>query len=259
MPSTFNHHPDRAPRFRWGRLQLAVALPTMAITSSLGRPTDFGRRSHAGPGASNHPVNIVPSSGVTIPLGWPLDPDGSITCTTCHVSVPSPDGKGGGRLRGMNDSFSDALAFCMNCHRDSAGGSAATAHWMAVPKAHILRDSFQDRFARGGVLDGASRDCLTCHDGLNASDAGHEMGLNRSSGYLGDKDRNHPIGVPYPRSGKRRVEVPLRPAAVLPETVRLPGGMVSCVSCHDLYHPDKNRLSVPIEGSRLCLTCHDMD
>lgn len=258
MPSIFHYHPDRARRYRWACRQLAVVLPTIAITSSLGRPTDFGRRSHAGPGASNHPVNIVPSAGMTIPPGWPLDPDGSITCMTCHVSMPSRDGKGGARLRGMNDSSSDGLAFCMNCHRDDAGGSAATAHWIAVPKAHILRDSFQDRFARGGALDGASRDCLTCHDGLNASDAGHETGMNRGSGY-GDKGRNHPIGVLYPRFGKRLVEVPLRPAAALPATVQLPGGMVSCVSCHDLYQPDKNRLSVPIEGSSLCLTCHDMN
>jgi len=132
-------------------------------------------------------------------------------------------------------------------------------HWMALPKAHILRDSFEDHFAAEGSIDGASRECLSCHDGVNASDAGHETGLTRGSGYLGDKDGNHPIGVPYPRFGKRRDEVPLRPAAALPETVQLPGGFVGCVSCHDLYQPDKNKLSVPIEGSRLCLTCHELD
>jgi hypothetical protein len=259
VPSNVFRHSDRARRFRLACLQLAVALPTIAITSSLGRPTDLSRRLHSGPGVSNHPVNVVPSAAVSIPPGWPLDAGGSITCTTCHLSLPPLNGNGGTRLRKANTAFSDPRAYCMNCHRDSLGGSAATAHWTAVPKAHILRESFQDHSTSGSTMDGASRDCLSCHDGVTASDAGHETGLSRGSGYFGDKGRNHPIGVRYPHAGTRRVEVPLRPAAALPETVRLPGGVVSCVSCHDLYHPDKYRLSVPIEGSRLCLTCHDMD
>ncbi len=258
MPACF-HHSNRAHRYRRICRQLVVVLPAIAITSSLGQSTDFDQRPLTGPGVSNHPVNIVPSAGMRIPPGWPLAPDGSITCKTCHASIPFPGVQGSGRPRGMDDSFSDALAFCMNCHRDTVGGSAATTHWVALPRAHILRDSFKNRFAGGGALDEASRNCLTCHDGLNASDAGHETGLSRSLANLGEKDRNHPIGVLYPQFGKRRAEVPLRPAAALPATVQLPGGMVSCVSCHDLYQPDRNRLSVPINDSRLCLTCHDLN
>ncbi len=273
MPSNVFRHSDRARRLcvptprpnaqgRWccrACLQLAIALPTIAITTSLGGPTDLSRRLHNGPGVSNHPVNVVPSAAVSIPPGWPLDPSGSITCTTCHLSLPPLNGNGGTRLREANTASSEPRAFCMNCHRDSSGRSAVTAHWMAVPKAHILRASFQDNSSSGIAIDGASRDCLSCHDGVSATDAGHETGLSRGSGYFGDKGRNHSIGVRYPHAGKRRAEVPLRPAAALPDTVRLPGGVVSCVSCHDLYQPDKYRLSVPIEGSRLCLTCHEMD
>ncbi len=259
MPFNFLRHGDRARAFRLACLQLAVALPITAITSTLARPTDPSQSSHAGPGVSNHPMNVVPSAAVSIPKGWPLDLDRSITCTTCHYTAPSTDGKGGTHLRGMNDSRSDPREFCMKCHRNSDGGSAATAHWMAASRAHILRASILDDPKSGSAIDRASRICLSCHDGVTASDAGHETGLNRGSGYLGDGDRNHPIGVPYPLSGTRHVDVPLRPAAALPETVRLPGGVVSCVSCHDLYQPDKNRLSVPIEESRLCLTCHDMN
>ena len=254
-------HSNRALRSRWAPLQLVVTLPMVAITSSLGRPTDSGQGPPSGPGVSNHPVYVVPSAAVSIPSGWPLDPGGSITCATCHLSLPPSIGNGlvKTRLREANIAFSKPRTFCMNCHRDSSGGSAVTAHWMAVPKAHILSESFRDHSSNGSAMDGASRDCLSCHDGVTASDAGHETGMSRGSGYFGDKGRNHPIGVPYPRSGTRRVEVPLRSAAALPETVRLPGGVVSCVSCHDLYQPEKNRLSVPVEGSRLCLTCHEMD
>ncbi len=259
MPSNVFRHSDRARRFRSASLLLALALTLAAFTSSLGRPIDAVRSPLNGPGVSNHPVNVVPSAAVTIPPGWPLDPSGSITCTTCHLSLPTLNGNGGTRLREAVSAFSEPKAFCMNCHRDSSGRSAATAHWRAVPKAHILRKSVQDHSTGGSTMDGASRDCLSCHDGVSASDVGHETGLNRGSGYFGDKGRNHPIGVRYPHAGKRRAEVPLRPAATLPETVWLPGGVVSCVSCHDLYQPDKYRLSVPIEGSRLCLTCHEMD
>lgn len=259
MLPDFHHHPDRARRIRWVSLQLAVALPITAIASSFDRFADPNRSSYRGPGVSNHPVNIMPSSAVSIPPGWQLGPDGSMTCTTCHLAIPNSGASSGARLREAADASSNPRAFCMNCHRDSSGRTAATAHWMVVPTAHILRESFEDHSIRGSAIDGASRDCLACHDGVSALDAGYKTGLGRGSGNFSDMGRNHPVGVPYPRSGTRRVEVPLRPEAALPETVRLPGGLVSCVSCHDLYHSDKNRLSVPIEGSGLCLTCHDLN
>lgn len=33
---------------------------------------------------SSHPVDVVPSSRVTIPEGFPLDGQGRITCASCH-------------------------------------------------------------------------------------------------------------------------------------------------------------------------------
>jgi predicted CXXCH cytochrome family protein len=78
-------------------------------------------------------------------------------------------------------------------------------------------------------------------------------------GSYGDARRNHPIGVRYPRQGTTRAEMPLRPTSTLPPNVRLPGGTVSCISCHDLYNMDPKRLSVPITESQLCFTCHDMN
>jgi predicted CXXCH cytochrome family protein len=67
---------------------------------------------------------------------------------------------------------------------------------------------------------------------------------------------NHPVGVRY---GARGSSVALRPASLLPDNVRLPDGTVSCVSCHDLYARDGHLLSVPLDESTLCYTCHDMD
>ncbi len=132
-------------------------------------------------------------------------------------------------------------------------------HWLAMPRAHIMGEADDVRSSASGLLDRSSAECLECHDGVTAPDAAYETSWNRGGGYLGDKGRNHPIGVRYPHAGTRHVEVPLRPAAVLPESVRLPNGMVGCLSCHDLYGSGPKRLTVPIEGSRLCMTCHQMD
>lgn len=142
----------------------------------------------------------------------------------------------------------------MNCHVETGGGSSLDMHWRAVTKAH----GGNERSSAGvSAVDDMSRSCLKCHDGVTASDAGHET--SRGGGYSGDRSRNHPVGVRYPPSGTRGVEVPLRPASLLPKSIRLPGGKVSCVSCHDVYNRDRHRLSVPIEGSKLCMTCHVMD
>lgn len=64
--------------------------------------------------------------------------------------------------------------------------------------------------------------------------------------------------MPYPNRPSRGVEAGFRPASLLPREMQLPNGVVSCVSCHNLYGREKDLLSVPIEGSELCFTCHDM-
>lgn len=142
----------------------------------------------------------------------------------------------------------------MNCHQDSETGTGV--HWMALTKAHY---SLQDnrRAATADSLVNGTRMCLSCHDGVSAPDAGHSS-MQMGSDYS-DRSRNHPVGVRYPFSGKTRAEVPLRAASSVPPTVNLAGGMVSCLSCHNLYASDSQRLSVPIEGSQLCFACHDMN
>ncbi len=128
---------------------------------------------------------------------------------------------------------------------------------MAVGYAHLAPEG-ESRARRGAVLDAVSSNCLTCHDGVNAREAGHQW-LRSAGGYLGDPGRNHPVGIPYVRRENDHRGSPLRHVTLLPKEVRLPDGKVSCVSCHNLYNVERYRLSVPIEGSRLCLTCHDMD
>lgn len=254
------HHLTRA---QCASLFLPAAFAVFPMASLEGRP-EFGANRILGlgngPGVVNHPVNVTPSAAVSIPPDWPVAVDGAITCTTCHSSLTGFDGRDGAALRGESTTSLDSKSFCMNCHREDGPRTAAGTHWLAVSKAHIIKDDDGDwNAARDGAIDFASRTCLSCHDGVNALDAGYETTPSRYRGFLGDKGRNHPIGVRYPRSGTRRVDVPLRPASLLPGSISLPGGLVTCNSCHNLYGTNPNRLSVPIEGSKLCLTCHVMD
>jgi predicted CXXCH cytochrome family protein len=209
-----------------------------------------------GPGATNHPVGMRPTRAARIPRGWPLQPDGTVGCSTCHTRLPALDGGGDPSLRG--DPSAGRGAFCANCHDGGSERTVAAMHWLATDRAHALPDD--DRRGRtASAIDSASRKCLECHDGVNASATSYQTGSHRGPGAAGDRARNHPIGVAYPRSGGRSRESQLRVPQMLPHAVRLPDGMVSCVSCHDVYNSTPKRLTVPIEGSQLCFACHEMD
>ena len=207
-----------------------------------------------GPGISNHPVHVKPSGAVHIPAGWPLDHSGAITCLTCHRELPGlregadPLLRGGGRRRGDE-------SFCMNCHRADAEQTAAGLHWMALDVAHVKPED--DRRVRTfGRLDDCSRRCLECHDGVNGIDSREALGRGHGGS---DLKRNHPIGVRYRDNKPRGARTQLRSIHMLPPQVRLPAGRVSCVSCHDPYSQRRYQLTVPIERSELCFTCHPLD
>ena len=129
---------------------------------------------------------------------------------------------------------------------------------MAVPAAHIGVEKGL-RTGRGGSLDRQTKLCLGCHDGVSARESGNTTPWNRGHSYTGDPRRSHPIGVAYPGVASRASASRFNPAGFLPERMRLPNGNVGCVSCHDLYGREEHLLTVPIKGSALCFTCHDLD
>lgn len=216
----------------------------------------FARRLRSGPGVSNHPIGVVPSSAVRIPQGWPLAPDGSITCTTCHRALPSLDGRGQPDLRALSADPASGKSFCANCHQEQGHHGAKAMHWLALDRAHFMDPDMVEESGRGTRQD-STEACLSCHDGVSAPDVAYQTAGGRRGSW--NPAMNHPVGVPYPRAGKHAMEMPLRPVSMLPASVRLPGGMVSCVSCHDLYASKPALLAVPIEGSALCMTCHQAD
>lgn len=265
-PKSDMKSPLRLARVRAVRALIVASIAAVGTASTLagsnwpvggdGAPSD-------GPGLVNHPVGVVPTGAVAIPEGWPLGPGGAITCTTCHAGIPTPGERRSANLRSRDGAGLEGAgaAFCAVCHTGPQSEARTGAHWQVYQLAHPRKADFK-RLSGAGRVDVSSQRCLGCHDGVSAREVSYRVpgsgAGNHSAGY-DDSSRNHPIGMAYPFGGKARGLSPLRPGSLLPREVVLPGGNVGCLSCHNLYSQHEMRLSVPVEGSQLCFTCHAMD
>jgi predicted CXXCH cytochrome family protein len=110
-------------------------------------------------------------------------------------------------------------------------------------------------------LDGASLLCMSCHDGLFATDVFTSSHSTRLASQLGASSlgygglQGHPVGVTYP-SGDTKYH----PASVVAAdgSIKLPDGRIQCTSCHDPHNARRHEglLVKSNERSRLCLSCH---
>ena len=250
IPETHRFAPP-AQTFAGAMVALALAVGSSYADHA---PTSRGTRG-LGPGISNHPVRVVPTTAVSIPTGWPLDDRGAITCLTCHVEIPAGMGGSDPRLRRVESQEALPGRFCATCHHQSAPRNDRSVHRLALGVAHV--GSGSANLITGGPLDSHSLQCLSCHDGASATDSANMTPGTPQRGYLDGEHHNHPVGVRYQRPSRAKDASPLHPASLLPRQVNLPDGKVSCISCHNLYAGSRYLLTVPIQGSRLCLTCHD--
>jgi hypothetical protein len=108
-----------------------------------------------------------------------------------------------------------------------------------------------------GVIELASETmyCASCHDGAIASFVrvgSSEKNLESSFGSSATSHgtaASHPVDVPYPDGDPEFV-----PRTQLDPRISLPGGNVTCSSCH----PEEGN-DIPLfenRRSRLCLSCH---
>jgi predicted CXXCH cytochrome family protein len=114
-----------------------------------------------------------------------------------------------------------------------------------------------DRYAPGPT----SLICLSCHDGTvgtSAIGSAHAVLAGVREGFSapgGDGLRDHPIGIRYPTDPRK-----FRPRGIVEteHSIRLPGGRIECISCHDPHNTSgvKKMLVVSNKRSRLCLSCH---
>lgn len=102
-----------------------------------------------------------------------------------------------------------------------------------------------------------SKTCLQCHDGtiareipFNDHETSRILELQGIQNYPQMTGKNHPLNVAYPVSDSNFVN-----KEKLDQRLILTDGKVTCGTCHSGSHGDY-RLSIPNNGSRLCLACH---
>ncbi|MBJ6751564.1 cytochrome c3 family protein [Geomonas anaerohicana] len=107
-----------------------------------------------------------------------------------------------------------------------------------------------------GTLDSLSASCLSCHDGIGASQINVELRdrpLDRRS-MVNSFTSDHPVGMTYDAyvaAGRGYKDVGSNTKMLFVN------GKVGCLSCHDPLNTEKGHLVMSDNGSALCKTCHD--
>ncbi|MEH6471265.1 MAG: cytochrome c3 family protein [Halopseudomonas sp.] len=196
---------------------------------------------HGGAAEASHPSGVRPT--MATPERFPLDWKGDLTCSSCHNVHGSIHGQLRTALRGE--------AFCTQCHasgffeRMADGGNSLmlSGHLDAnVAPAGQLRDTY-------------SIQCMTCHG--DQSDAARSQVSVDAFNVVRHRSSsiNHPVGVDYLKAARFGG---YRPITQLPAEIVLPGGQLSCISCHDAYSAQHGEVVVSQQGSKLCFQCHDL-
>lgn len=203
------------------------------------------RQCHQVSRSNSHPSEILPS--MAMPAGFVVDWQGRITCTTCHVPHPKDMESNPSMLRGE----ASGKDFCTLCHQDFY--YAPEKHLAASEIAHTKSWTPPNREVLSGLLDGASLDCLACHEGSVGSAAGFQIAGQDVLTFQGH-NLSHPVGVDYAAAASRNRE--LRSIDDLSPMISLYEGKVGCTSCHNPFSEEPDMLVFSNQGSALCLECH---
>ncbi len=178
-------------------------------------------------------------------------------------TVHNLSASGPGEIRASSES--EVCVFCHTPH--NASGVQPLWNRTLSPGPYTIYRSNSLR-ATVGQPTGASKLCLSCHDGTIAlgsvlSRAPISMGgvdrMPAGPSNLGtDLSDDHPISFPYSAS----VAGPhpeLRTQSTLPATIRLDrNGEVQCTSCHEPHDNSRGDfLSMDNQRGELCVACHD--
>lgn len=197
---------------------------------------------HNMPQNNSHPIGVVPS--MQVPEEFMLDWSGKMTCATCH----DPHGRTENQYLRTDARGRD---FCILCHRGML--PMQDPHVGTVSIAHSKRGIYHDESSLSQILDQVSMECLSCHDGVIASDASYKIVGGDAVTYQRN-GLSHPIGMDYRKSAMHDRE--LRSAETLSPYIALYDGKVGCASCHNPYSSQHRMLTMNNSGSALCLECH---
>ena len=159
---------------------------------------------------------------------------------------------------------------CITCHTPHDADASNTPLWnheVTVATFTIYSSTTLD--ATTGQPDGASKLCLSCHDGTVALDnfGGNTTGTNFATGneLIGtDLSDDHPVSFTYDAtlaSTDGELKDPTTANSGLGSTIDadlLKAHKMECASCHDVHNGSgvSKLLVKSNSGSALCLTCH---
>lgn len=187
----------------------------------------------------SHPSGFQPRR--SLPIEFPLDWKGDLTCSTCHAAHGDESGLLRGKRRGKS--------FCLMCHREDffrgmkdEGSSLVISGHLDVGRGRSTVD-----------IDASSLHCLGCHASSHAG--GGSVSVSRN-GVLRHTSGSapHPIGRSYRDASLKGGFHPEQQLAQ--KRILLSGGRISCISCHEAYKKEHGKLVASLDRSALCLSCH---
>ena len=160
---------------------------------------------------------------------------------------------------------------CIPCHTPHNAYPDATAEIKQVLWNHEETDAVFTMYTtlagNTGTMDGTSKLCLSCHDGVTAMDnyggftGGVEV-MTGSASFGVDLTNDHPIGIEYPPSDASQTPLPGYHATPQGNVkLAMVNGVprVECSSCHDPHNTSNDEMLRDTKnGSTLCLNCHDI-
>ncbi|QXE93145.1 cytochrome c3 family protein [Geomonas subterranea] len=108
----------------------------------------------------------------------------------------------------------------------------------------------------GGTPDDLSVGCLSCHDGVGASQINVDFRDRPSDrrSMVNSFSSDHPLGMTY--DAYVAANRGYKPVGSNTKMIFV-NGKVGCLTCHDPLNTEKGHLVMSDYGSALCKTCHD--
>lgn len=177
------------------------------------------------------------------------------------VRLDQTDNRG---IVGSKHDFSDQMLssgeICRPCHHPhTTQGPSALWEPTVAPSPTLPLYTSLDR-----GLTSTDLMCLSCHDGAIAPRVGvgavaddTKASPMFSATQVDVHGGGHPIGTSYPVAQEK---YHARSRVLAEETIKLPEGRISCVSCHAPHNSvgGQGMLVMSNRGSQLCLSCHDL-
>lgn len=214
------------------------------------RSTGCSRRS------AGLPIRGVLSALLLPPLGAAADE--SVVNSKHDLSTAGP-----GPVRALTES-----QVCIFCHTPHNASPAAPLWNRSNPQTHYRVYDSSTTDARIDQPGGASKLCLSCHDGSIALGMvlSRDTPIPLSHSFIppqgdltNDLSDDHPVGLRFDRQLANR-DPQLRSPDLVDHRIKLGArGELECTACHD---PHNNALGdflrLPTRAGVLCNTCHDM-